>query len=65
MKRPADSGKHMVYAEDVLWAIMQHPSKNITKGLVKQLVEQVVAEKEVTIGMCMPFAGALDDEEDF
>lgn len=46
--------KHMVYAEDILWAIMQHPSKNITKGLVKQIIEQVVAEKEVTIGMCMP-----------
>ena len=59
--------KHMVYAEDILYAIMQHPSKNITKGLVKQIVEQVVAEKEVTIGMCMPFAGSndLDSEEDY
>lgn len=33
---------------------MQHPSKNISKGLVKQIVEQVVKEKEITIGMCMP-----------
>lgn len=49
-----EKGKHMVYAEDILWAIMQHPSKNITKGLVKQIVEQVVEEKEITIGMCMP-----------
>jgi predicted RNA binding protein YcfA (HicA-like mRNA interferase family) len=52
--------KHMVYAEDILYAIMQHPSKNITKGLVKQIVEQVVAEKEVTIGMCMPVAQCGD-----
>ncbi len=49
--------KHMVYAEDILYAIMQHPSKNITKGLIKQIVEQVVEEREVTIGMCMPTAG--------
>lgn len=46
--------KHMVYAEDILYAIMQYPGKSITKGLVKQIVEQVVKEKEITIGMCMP-----------
>lgn len=58
--------KHMVYAEDIIYAIMQHPSNNITKCLVKQLVWQVVAEKEITIGMCMPFAGCgdFDSEED-
>ena len=39
--------KHLVYAEDVVYEIMQHPSKNITKGLVKQLVDKVVEEKEV------------------
>lgn len=56
MDKP-ETTKHMVYAEDILYAIMQHPSKNITKGLIKQIVEQVVEEKEVTIGRCMPFAG--------
>ena len=67
MTRPANSNKHMVYAEDVLWALMQHPNKNITKGEIKAIVEQVVAEKEVTIGMCMPVAGYgdLDSEEDY
>lgn len=50
----SDTNKHMVYAEDILWAIMQHPGKNLTKGLVKHIIEQVVAEKEITIGMCMP-----------
>ncbi len=67
MTRLANSSKHMVYAEDILWATMQHPSKNISKGLVKQIVEQVVAEKEATIGMCMPVAGCgdLDSEEDY
>jgi len=39
--------KHLVYAEDIIYKIMQHPSKNITKGLVKQLVDEVVAENEV------------------
>ena len=49
-----DSTKHLVYAEDILLAVMQHPGKNITKGLVKSIIEQVVEEKEITIGMCMP-----------
>ena len=51
-----NSVKHLVYAEDVLWEIMQHPSRNISKSLIKQLVEKVIKEKEVTIGMCMPKA---------
>ncbi len=67
MTRPANSNKHMIYAEDVLWALMQHQNKAITKSEIKAIVEQVVAEKEVTIGMCMPIASCvdLDSEEDY
>ena len=49
-----DTDKHMVYAEDILWAIMQYPSRHITKSIVKRIIEQVVKEKEITVGMCMP-----------
>lgn len=65
MKR--NSEKHMVYAEDVLWALMQHPHKSIAKGEVKHIIDKVVEEKEVTIGMCMPYAGCGDlcSEEDY
>ena len=54
MVEEMNNDKHLVYAEDILLAIMQYPGKNITKGLVKRIVEQVVKEKEITIGMCMP-----------
>ena len=54
---PDYKDRHMVYAEDILYAIMQHPNKTITKGEIKQIIEQVVEEKEVTIGRCLPFAG--------
>lgn len=39
--------KHLVYAEDIVYAIMQYPSKNITKSIVKQIIDRVVEEKRV------------------
>lgn len=51
-----NENKHLVYAEDVIYAIMQHPSKNITKSIVKQLIDEVVETKEVNIGSVMPVA---------
>lgn len=53
--------KHMVYAEDILQELMKHPDNAIYKGELKQIVEKVVREKEVTIGMCMPAAGCEED----
>lgn len=41
--------KHLVYAEDLLYEIMQHPSKNISKGLIRQCTAEVIKEKKVTI----------------
>lgn len=41
--------KHVVYAEDLLWEIMQYPSKNISKALIRQCVETVIKEKPVSI----------------
>lgn len=53
--------KHMVYAEDILRELMKHPDNAIYKWELKQIVEKVVREKEVTIGMCMPVAGCEED----
>jgi hypothetical protein len=41
--------KTLVYAEDLIWEIMQYPAKNITKGIVKSCTEKVIAEKRVNI----------------
>ena len=53
--------KHMVYAEDILQELMKHPDNAIYKWELKQIIEKVVREKEVTIGMCMPAAGCEED----
>lgn len=62
-----EANKHVVYAEDVLLELMQHPNNMIYKYELRQLIEKVISEKEVTIGMCMPVAGCgdLDSEEDY
>jgi hypothetical protein len=41
--------KHMVYAEDVLQELMKHPDNAIYKWELRQIVNNVVREKEVTI----------------
>jgi hypothetical protein len=54
--------KHMVYAEDIMGAIMNHPDNAIYKWELKQIIDKVVRENEVTIGMCMPFAGGCEED---
>ena len=49
-----DTNKHLVYAEDIIYAIMQYPFHNLEKSTVKQIIEQVTEEKKVTIGSLMP-----------
>lgn len=46
--------KHLVYAEDVLYKLMQHPDNMIYKHELRELIDKVVKEKEVRIGMFMP-----------
>ena len=53
--------KHMVYAEDILQELMKHPDNAIYKWELKNIIDKVVREKEVTIGMCMPFAGCGEE----
>lgn len=49
--------KHLVYAEDIIQELMNYPDNMIYKCELKRLIESVIKEKEVTIGMCMPTAG--------
>ena len=41
--------KHLVYAEDIIYEIMQYHSNNITKRAVRDCVELVIAEKRVSV----------------
>ena len=41
--------KHLIYAEDLVYEIMQHPSKTISKRLIKDCADRIVAEKPVSI----------------
>jgi hypothetical protein len=41
--------KHLVYAEDLLWEIMQYPSHNISKGLIRSCTEKIIKEKQVSL----------------
>lgn len=64
MNKPQINKKHMVYAEDILWEIMQYPSRNLTKGLVKQLIEKVMDEKEIPARNVSYVRSSDDDEGD-
>jgi hypothetical protein len=44
----ADGDKHLVYAEDVIYELMQHPDNAIYKYELRHLVEKVVKEKGIT-----------------
>ena len=44
-----NSKKHLVYAEDLLYEIMQYPSRNISKSLIKACVDRVIEDHEVSI----------------
>ena len=48
----SDTNKHMVYAEDILQELIKHPDNAIYKWELKNIIDKVVHEKEVTIGMC-------------
>lgn len=56
--------KHLVYAEDVLYKLMQHPDNMIYKHELRELIDEVVKEKEVTIRNFMSYVGWSDIDED-
>ena len=56
--------KHLVYVEDILYKLMQYPDNAIYKFELRRLIEEVVKEKEVTIGRVMPSAGWSDTDND-
>ena len=41
--------KHLVYAEDLIYEIMQYPSKNISKSLIRDCAKKVIVEKKISI----------------
>ncbi len=41
--------KHLVYAEDLIYEIMQYPSRSLSKGLVHSCAAEVIKEKEVSV----------------
>lgn len=54
----------MVYAEDIISKLMMYPDNAICKHELRRLINEVVAENEVTIGMCMPTASWSDTDDD-
>lgn len=41
--------KHLVYAEDILYELMQYPNAMMSKGLIKAHILQAIQEREVNI----------------
>lgn len=41
--------KHLVYAEDLIYEIMQYPSRSLSKGLISICAKKIIKEKEVSI----------------
>ena len=41
--------KHLIYAEDLLYEIMQYPSSHISKRLIQECTTTVIKEREVSI----------------
>jgi hypothetical protein len=55
--------KHLVYAEDILYKLMQYPDNVICKTRIHELISEVVTEAEVPISNLMPFASYGDFDE--
>ena len=41
--------KHLVYAEDLVYEIMQYPSKSISKRMIRSCADKVIEEKQVSL----------------
>ena len=41
--------KHLVYAEDLVYDIMQYPGSSIPKGVIRSVVEETIDTKSVSI----------------
>lgn len=62
--RSANRKKHIVYAEDIIWALMQYPDSTMSKSAIKSTINEVVKEKEVAIESLMSTAGWSDNDSD-
>ena len=41
--------KHLVYAEDMMYEIMQYPSRDLSKKLIRHCTAEAIKNNEVTI----------------
>lgn len=56
--------KHLVYAEDLLWELMQYPDTEINKAIITGIVNSFAVEQEVTIASLRRHLADLEDEGD-
>ena len=61
MRKPAYERKHMVYAEDIIQELMNHPNNMIYKYELKQIIEKVAEAREIVINTCMPTSCGWSD----
>ena len=41
--------KTLIYAEDIIYSIMQYPQRTLSKSTIKVLIDEVGKEKAVTV----------------
>lgn len=64
MRRPENNGKHLVYAEEILYKLMQYPDSELSKHVIRKLVDEVIEENEVIIMPHIGWSDAADDDGD-
>lgn len=63
MRKPQIERKHMVYAEDILYELMQHPDNMIYKFELRQIIAKVIEEKEISLYRVSAHPGYYGDDE--
>ena len=60
----ANKTKHLIYAEDLLWELMQYPDSTLNKTMIKSIIETCMLDNEVKVGRVAQFNSWTDNDDD-
>ena len=63
MRKPQIERKHIVYAEDILYELMQYPDNMIYKYDIRRLVNKVISEKELPASAFIAYSSYYEEDD--
>ena len=60
----ANKTKHLIYAEDLLWELMQYPDSTLNTTMIKSIIETCMLDNEVKVGRVAQFNSWTDNDDD-